>query len=143
TRRADRGAPHPQPVPDDGATVVVAGDGAGAAATRFAHRHRLPLLAEPSSGARDGETLVPGYPALLAEVMADRDHALRPSRAIVLGRPTLSRRVIGARRGAGAGGVNVVEPAGDWPAPARRAQLVVPAADGRGAPAPARWLEAW
>ncbi|HJB09752.1 MAG TPA: 2-succinyl-5-enolpyruvyl-6-hydroxy-3-cyclohexene-1-carboxylic-acid synthase [Candidatus Brachybacterium merdavium] len=143
TRRADRGAPHPQPVPVDGATVVVAGDGAGAAATRFAHRHRLPLLAEPSSGARDGETLVPGYPALLAEVMADRDHALRPSRAIVFGRPTLSRPVIGALLGADDVDVIVVDPGADWTDAARRAQLVVPAADGRGAPAPARWLEAW
>src|SRR5699024_10092788 len=133
TRRADRGAPHPQPVPVDGATVVVAGDGAGAAATRFAHRHRLPLLAEPSSGARDGETLVPGYPALLAEVMDDRDHALRPSRAIVFGRPTLSRPVIGALLGADDVDVIVVDPGADWTDAARRAQLVVPAADGRGA----------
>src|SRR5699024_7677728 len=70
-------------------------------------------------------------------------HALRPSRAIVFGRPTLSRPVIGALLGADDVDVIVVDPGADWTDAARRAQLVVPAADGRGAPAPARWLEAW
>src|SRR5690625_7454464 len=84
---------------------------------------------------------MPGYPAMLADVMADRDHALRPSRAIVFGRPTLSRPVIGALLGADDVDVIVVDPGADGTDAARRAQLVVPAAAGRGAPAPARVVE--
>lgn len=130
TRRVGPQAPPPHPVPVDGRTVVVAGDGAGQAAAELASRHQLPLLAEPSSGARHGETLIPGYPALLREVMADPDHPLRPQRAIVLGRPTLSRPVVGALLGAEDVEVIVVDPQLDWADVARRAYLVVPAAVG-------------
>ncbi|WP_232820174.1 2-succinyl-5-enolpyruvyl-6-hydroxy-3-cyclohexene-1-carboxylic-acid synthase [Brachybacterium sp. YJGR34] len=130
TRRAPAAAPVPQPVPVDDRTVIVAGDGAGPAAAELAARHHLPLLAEPSSGARSGETLVPGYPALLGAVMAAPDHPLRPRRAIVLGRPTLSRTVLGGLLGADDVEVIVVDPQPDWPDAARRARLVVPAARG-------------
>lgn len=134
TRRLTERAPSPQPVPVDDRTVVVAGDAAGPAAAEFASLHGLPLLAEPSSGARDSEMLVPGYPALLAEVMADPEHPLRPARAIVFGRPTLSRPVVGALLGAGDVEVIVVDPGPDWTDAARRAHLVVPAATGEQAP---------
>ncbi|MGP9539530.1 2-succinyl-5-enolpyruvyl-6-hydroxy-3-cyclohexene-1-carboxylic-acid synthase [Brachybacterium sp. AOP43-C2-M15] len=130
TRRAAPTAPAPHPVPVSGRTVVVAGDGAGPEAARLAARHGLPLLAEPSSGARHGETHVPGYPALLAEVMADPRHPLRPRRAIVLGRPTLSRSVVGSLLGAEDVEVIVVDAQLDWPDVSRRAHLVVPAAVG-------------
>lgn len=134
TRRLADRAPSPQAVPVDDRTVVVAGDGAGPAAADFASRHRLPLLAEPSSGARDSEMLVPGYPALLAEVMTDLRHPLRPGRAIVFGRPTLSRPVVGALLGADDVEVIVVDPHPDWTDAARRAHLVVPAATGEQTP---------
>ncbi|MFV0458099.1 MAG: 2-succinyl-5-enolpyruvyl-6-hydroxy-3-cyclohexene-1-carboxylic-acid synthase [Actinomycetales bacterium] len=68
-------------------TVVVAGDGAGPGARLLAQQHRLPLLAEPSSGARGGPCLVPCY----REVLADAGD--RVQRAVVFGRPTLSRPV--------------------------------------------------
>src|SRR5699024_6353096 len=110
TRRAGTGPAAPHPVPVDDRTVVVAGDGAGPEAAELAARHGLPLLAEPSSGARHGQTLVPGYPALLREVMADAAHPLRPQRAIVLGHPTLSRPVVGALLGAEDVEVIVVDP---------------------------------
>ncbi|WP_062947573.1 2-succinyl-5-enolpyruvyl-6-hydroxy-3-cyclohexene-1-carboxylic-acid synthase [Brachybacterium sp. sponge] len=131
TRRAPAPAPAPQPVPVDSRTVVVAGDGAGPAAAALADAHGLPLLAEPSSGALTAESLVPRYPALLGEVMADPEHPLRPRRAIVLGHPTLSRPVVGALLGAPDVEVVVVDPHPDWPDVARRASLVVPAAIGQ------------
>lgn len=128
TRRPHPGAPRAHTVPVSARTVVVAGDGAGSDARSFAERHRLPLLAEPSSGARGGDMLVAGYPALLREVMADREHHLRPDRAIVFGHPTLSRPVLGALLGAEDVEVIVVDPTLDWPDAAGRASLVVPAA---------------
>lgn len=130
TRRLGSPPAPPYPVPVDGRTVVVAGDGAGQAAAALSARHQLPLLAEPSSGARHGETLIPGYPALLREVMADPSHPLRPRRAIVFGHPTLSRPVVGALLGAEDVEVIVVDPQLDWADVARRARLVVPAVVG-------------
>src|SRR5699024_9139780 len=130
TRRAGTGPAAQHPVPVDDRTVVVAGDGAGLEAAELAARHGLPLLAEPSSGARHGTTLGPGYPALLREVMADAGHLLRPRRAIVLGHPTLSRPVVGALLGAEDVEVIVADPQLDWADVARRARLVVPAAVG-------------
>ena len=134
TRRVPVPAPAPQPVPVDSRTVVVAGDGAGPAAAALADAHCLPLLAEPSSGALMADGLVPRYPALLREVMADPAHPLRPRRAIVLGHPTLSRPVVGALLGAADVEVVVVDPHPDWPDVARRASLVVPAAIGQEIP---------
>ena len=136
TRRLPAPAPAPQPVPVDSRTVVVAGDGAGPAAAALADAHALPLLAEPSSGALHAKSLVPRYPALLREVMADPEHPLRPHRAIVLGHPTLSRPVVGALLGAADVEVIVVDPHPDWPDVARRASLVVPAALGEETAAP-------
>lgn len=130
THRPRRASSPPHPVPVCERTVVVAGDGAGPAAAEFAAKHVIPLLAEPSSGARHGETLIAGYPDLLREVMADREHPLRPRRAIVFGHPTLSRPVVGALLGADDVEVIVVDPQLDWPDVARRARLVVPAAVG-------------
>lgn len=130
TRSARTTAPPSHPVPVSARTVVVAGDSAGPDARAFAERHRLPLLAEPSSGARGGDMLVPGYPALLRDVMADPTHDLRPERAIVFGHPTLSRPVLGALLGADDVEVIVVDPTTDWPDAAGRASLVVPAATG-------------
>ncbi|ATG54097.1 2-succinyl-5-enolpyruvyl-6-hydroxy-3-cyclohexene-1-carboxylic-acid synthase [Brachybacterium ginsengisoli] len=138
TRRERPAPPAAHPVPVDARTVVVAGDGAGPAAAELAARHGLPLLAEPSSGARHGQSLVPGYPALLREVMSDPEHPLRPRRVIVLGHPTLSRPVVGALLGAEDVEVVVVDPQLDWADVARRASVVVPVADGQEQESPDR-----
>lgn len=147
TRRAAAPAPAPVEVPISGRTVVVAGDGAGPAARELAEAHRLPLLAEPSAGARGGHALITGYPALLREAMSEPGHPLRPDRAIVLGHPTLSRPVVSGLLGAEDVDVVVVDPGSRWPDAARRARLVIPAASGVAGPEEAArqagFLAAW
>jgi len=71
-------------------TVVVAGDGAGPVARDIAEANGWPLLAEPSSGARGGPNAVPAYRLVLGMPLGDQVR-----RAVVLGRPTLSRAVLG------------------------------------------------
>lgn len=66
-------------------TVVVAGADAGAQAEAFAHAANVPLLAEPSSGARFGREAIQHWETLLQE--------LRAERIIVFGHPTLTRTV--------------------------------------------------
>lgn len=124
-------------------TVVVAGDGAGPAATRLAEANGWPLLAEPSSGARQGPNAVGAYRLLLAD---DRLGG-RVGRVVVLGRPTLSRPVqaLLARPDVE---VLVVAPRGaDWPDAPRNASQVlleVPWRMRQGrVGAPAGWLDAW
>lgn len=68
-------------------TVVVAGHGAGAEATDFAHALGLPLFAEPSSNARFGANAIGPYRTLLAK------HASRIQKVVLFGRPTLTRPV--------------------------------------------------
>ncbi|GAB2534708.1 2-succinyl-5-enolpyruvyl-6-hydroxy-3-cyclohexene-1-carboxylic-acid synthase [Brachybacterium huguangmaarense] len=147
TRRVAPVESAPVAVPISGRTVVIAADGAGGEAREFAERHGLPLLAEPSSGARAGTTMITRYPRLLAGVLADPDHALRPDRAIVLGHPTLSRPVVSGLLGAPDVDVIVVDATGTWPDAARRARLVVPAVTGEGDAesdaAQRRFLAAW
>ncbi|TDE91765.1 2-succinyl-5-enolpyruvyl-6-hydroxy-3-cyclohexene-1-carboxylic-acid synthase [Occultella glacieicola] len=70
-------------------TVIVAGDGAGAAAVRLAAVSGWPVLAEPGSGARHTAAAVSGYRVLLAHPGLGP----RIERVVVLGRPTLSRPV--------------------------------------------------
>jgi 2-succinyl-5-enolpyruvyl-6-hydroxy-3-cyclohexene-1-carboxylate synthase len=70
-------------------TVVVAGDRAGPGARELAERFDLPLLAEPTSGARAGRNAVGPYRLLLGRP----DLGGRVDRAVVFGRPTLSRPV--------------------------------------------------
>ncbi|WP_254301543.1 2-succinyl-5-enolpyruvyl-6-hydroxy-3-cyclohexene-1-carboxylic-acid synthase [Rothia kristinae] len=70
-------------------SVVIAGDGAGPLARDFAEARGLPLLAEPSSGARSGEHAIGGYRVLLGEESLGG----RIERVVLFGRPTLSRPV--------------------------------------------------
>ncbi|MCK5892062.1 MAG: thiamine pyrophosphate-binding protein [Aeromicrobium sp.] len=85
--------PVPMPMPGEQLapgprTVVVAGDGAGPEARRIADSGGWPLLAEPSSGARD-EHAIGAYRLILAgHPVADRIE-----RVVCLGHPTLSRPV--------------------------------------------------
>jgi 2-succinyl-5-enolpyruvyl-6-hydroxy-3-cyclohexene-1-carboxylate synthase len=69
-------------------TVVVAGDDAGPSIRVLAERARWPLLAEPTSGSRNGECVIRCYRLLLGTPLADR-----VERVVVAGHPTLSRPV--------------------------------------------------
>ncbi len=128
-------------------TVVVAGDGAGWQARRLAEAGGWPLLAEPSSGARSGPNAIGPYRLLLE--LPELGGAVR--RAVVLGRPTLSRPVtrLLARSDVE---VVLVSPFADWPEPGRPVRRIV----GLAAPAaleaadkgwyradPDAWLSSW
>jgi 2-succinyl-5-enolpyruvyl-6-hydroxy-3-cyclohexene-1-carboxylate synthase len=121
-------------------TVVVAGAGAGAAARELAESGRWPLLAEPSSGSWFGPAAVPSYRQVVAGPLGRE-----VERVIVVGRPTLSREVIGLATRADTQLVVLHPGAGPWFDPGRRAQLVADrlrvegAADG----AEKAWFESW
>ena len=72
-------------------TVVLAGHDAGPVAEAFARAHGLPLLAEPSSNSRFGPNAVGPYRLLLEHFGPDSAQPIE--RAVVFGRPTLSRPV--------------------------------------------------
>ena len=132
-------APAAEPA-EERRTVVVAGHGAGAQAESFARAHRLPLLAEPSSNARFGRNAIPAYRLLLGHLGADIE------RAVVFGRPTLSRPVAAllARPNVQTA-LFMPEPVA-WFEPGRRRERIIsePAElstfSGTG---PAGWLERW
>jgi 2-succinyl-5-enolpyruvyl-6-hydroxy-3-cyclohexene-1-carboxylate synthase len=121
-------------------TVVVAGHGAGAQAEAFARAHRLPLLAEPSSNARFGPNAIAAYRLLLGHLGGDIE------RAVVFGRPTLSRPVAALlARPDVQTALFMPEPVA-WFEPGRRRERII------GEPAelsifsgtgPAGWLERW
>src|SRR5690625_629174 len=115
-------------------SVVVAGDGAGPEAARFAEAAGLPLLAEPSSGARAGANAIGPYqrrlPALASEV----------AQVIGYGRPTLSRPVSGLL--ASAEHVTVVADHPEWVDVRGRAEQIVAGVDAAGSADP-RWLARW
>lgn len=82
----ERGVPH---LLDQGpATVVVAGDDTGPGPRVLAEAAGWPLLAEPTSGARNGPNVIRGYRLLL-----DTELGQQVERVVVAGAPTLSRPV--------------------------------------------------
>jgi len=129
--------PQPTLLPTGPRTVVVAGDGAGPPARLLAEQGGWPLLAEPSSGARTGDHALVAYRLLLDHP----DLGARVERAVVHGRPTLSRSIarLLARSDVE---VVVVSPSGPWPDAGGQAAAVIPAArvDGTGDPA---WAAGW
>jgi len=70
------------------ATVVVAGDDSGPGPRVLAEAAGWPLLAEPTSGARNGPNVIRGYRLLL-----DTELGQQVERVVVAGVPTLSRPV--------------------------------------------------
>ncbi|MFI7742701.1 2-succinyl-5-enolpyruvyl-6-hydroxy-3-cyclohexene-1-carboxylic-acid synthase [Kocuria rhizosphaericola] len=131
----------PQPDAGTARSVVVAGDGAGTDAARFAEACGLPLLAEPSSNARWGPHAVGAYRLLL-----DSPLGRRIERVLLVGRPTLSRPVgvLLAREDVATAAVRPAPVA--WYEPGRRRERVLAswaeaaAFTGRGAPG---WAETW
>jgi 2-succinyl-5-enolpyruvyl-6-hydroxy-3-cyclohexene-1-carboxylate synthase len=125
-----------------GQVVVVAGDGAGPDARRLAEAAGWPLLAEPSSGARGGESALAAYRLLLGRP----DLGGRVRSVVLLGRPTLSRpvSVLLAREDVD---LTVVAPSGaGWPDAGRAADRVLPAVPEDWFHGPAddpAWLDAW
>ncbi|HSS67594.1 MAG TPA: 2-succinyl-5-enolpyruvyl-6-hydroxy-3-cyclohexene-1-carboxylic-acid synthase [Nocardioidaceae bacterium] len=88
-RRWDRAdAPPAEQIALGPRTVIVAGDDAGPLARMLAQRAGWPLLAEPTSGARNGRNAIRTYRLLLAS-----DLGARVERVVVTGHPTLSRPV--------------------------------------------------
>ena len=127
-------------------TVVVAGDGAGPRARMLAEAGGWPLLAEPTSGARCGPHAVAAYRLLLGAPQLGG----AVERAVVLGRPTLSRPVTALLARDDVEVVLVADHT-DTPGPARPVRRVLgdllparpePADDGSRDPAGA-WLGRW
>ncbi|NED94526.1 2-succinyl-5-enolpyruvyl-6-hydroxy-3-cyclohexene-1-carboxylic-acid synthase [Phytoactinopolyspora alkaliphila] len=129
--------PDPMVLPAGPRTVVIAGDGAGPAAVRFAEAGGYPVLPEPSSGARWGANALGPYRLLLKSAPLSDEI----ERVVVFGHVTLSRPVSAllARRDIE---VVVVAPRGDWPDAARNAARVVGAVRAEGLP-DADWLKTW
>ncbi|MGC3953571.1 MAG: 2-succinyl-5-enolpyruvyl-6-hydroxy-3-cyclohexene-1-carboxylic-acid synthase [Propionicimonas sp.] len=119
-------------------TVVVCGDAPpadGAAARAFAEAAGLPLIAEPSSGARSGPNALRCGRLLLGTGLADR-----VERVVMFGHPTLSRPVnrLLTRQDVE---LIVVGRGPALPNPGHRASRF--AAGARLAPDPTRWLAEW
>ena len=129
--------------------VVLAGDGAVDAATlaALAERAGWPVLAEPSSGARQGSAALTAYQYLLDDPKFTATHP--PDLVISAGRPGLSRGQLGfLRQAAGHGARQVVlaQGPGRWADPARTATDLAARIQLRGLPPagqPARWLRRW
>ncbi len=117
--------------------MVVAGDGAGPAARQLAEAAGLPLLAEPTSGARAGPNAIRTYRLLLGTPLGDQ-----VERVVVLGHPTLSRPVTALLSRPDVEVLSVAGPGGVATDPARRARHLgsVPRPQGLGDPG---WLAAW
>lgn len=117
-------------------TVVVAGDDAGPRARLLAEAANWPLLAEPSSGSRNGKNPIRTYRLLLGTPLGDRIE-----RVVVCGHPTLSRPVT---RLLSRDDVEVVSvrargrwPTRPFPVAAEHDAVAVDGADDPG------WLEEW
>jgi 2-succinyl-5-enolpyruvyl-6-hydroxy-3-cyclohexene-1-carboxylate synthase len=117
-------------------TVVVAGDDCGNRARLLAEAGNWPLLAEPTSGSRNGRTPIRTYRLLLGGPLA-----ARIERVVVLGHPTLSRPVTRLLSRADVEVVSVRAkgrwPARPFPVAAEHEAVGVAAPDGSG------WLEEW
>ncbi|WP_292675922.1 thiamine pyrophosphate-binding protein [Nocardioides sp.] len=132
--RPERVRPIPENLELGPRTVVVAGDDAGPGARVLAEQAGWPLLAEPSSGARNGANVVRCYRLLL-----DGELGQQVERVVVAGHPTLSRPVT---RLLSRADVEVVDlTAGGLPRPfAVARELAGARVEGSDPPA---WLDRW
>ncbi len=127
--------------------VIVAGDGTAnpARVAELAAQAGWPLLAEPSSGARQGPGALRSYQYLLDAPEFIADH--RPDLIVSAGRPGLSRGQLALLRAAGPAGRHIVlsQGAGRWSDPARTANDVAGSliVRGRAQPGPSGWLHSW
>ncbi len=131
--------------------VIVCGDGTAdpAALLELAAAAGWPVLAEPSSGARQGPHALSAYPYLLGHPGFTTAH--QPDLIISAGRPGLSRGQLAFLRPAAAGGraprlVALTQGPGRWADPARSATDVAAAVRlGRGRPgrSGSAWLADW
>lgn len=116
-------------------TVVVAGDDAGPPARLLAQDVGWPLLAEPTSGSRNGTHPIRTYRLLLGR----QDLGGRIERAVVYGHPTLSRPVSRLLQRDDVEVVVVALPGAPVPATARTVASAVRA----DADPDSAWLDAW
>ena len=128
--------PDPVVLPLGPRTVLVAGDDAGPRARLLAEAAGWPLLAEPSSGSRNGENPIRTYRLLL-----DTSLGARVERVVVCGHPTLSRPVTRLLARADVEVVSV-QARGRWPrrpfpVSAEHEAVTVDGADDPG------WLDEW
>ncbi len=131
-------APAPEVLPAGPRTVVVAGDDAGPAARVLAERAALPLLAEPTSGARAGRAAIAAYRLLLGGELGRQIE-----RVVVVGHPTLSRPVTGLLARDDVELLSVRSPrSGIATDPGRRARVLETVPEIAGAADP-DWLAAW
>ncbi len=126
--------------------VVVAGDGAldPAGVVRLAADAGWPLLAEPSSGARQGPVALSSYQFLLDSPAFTSAH--QPEVIVSAGRPGLTRGQLALLRRGAARHVVLAQGAGRWSDPARTATDVAGRVTVRAVPAePDRggWLGSW
>jgi 2-succinyl-5-enolpyruvyl-6-hydroxy-3-cyclohexene-1-carboxylate synthase len=128
--------------------VVLAGDGTAepAALVMLATQAGWPLLAEPSSGARQGAAALTSYQYLLDS--AGFIAASQPDLIVSAGRPGLSRGQLALLRSVGTGGRHVVllQGPGRWSDPARSATDIAGRLVLRGGPQRAAepgWLRSW
>ena len=103
------------------ATVVVAGDGAGAVARTLAEARGWPLLAEASSGAAGGPNAIRAHRLVLGAFSL----GARVRQVILLGRPTLSRPVQQLLARPDVRVVVVAVGSQQWPDAARNASFVL------------------
>ncbi|MDO4252380.1 MAG: 2-succinyl-5-enolpyruvyl-6-hydroxy-3-cyclohexene-1-carboxylic-acid synthase [Rothia sp. (in: high G+C Gram-positive bacteria)] len=122
-------------------TLVIAGDGGGPLAQRFAQKHRLPLLAEPSSGARFSRYAINAYRDLLPHWQGEKIE-----RVVLFGHPTLSRSVTALLNDPSLEKALYMKQQASWFVPGRRQEktlaslLELAQFAGRGSQG---WLEAW
>jgi len=123
-------------------TVVLAGTGAGEAAEEFARSAGWPLLAEVASGSRFGPSVIPAYRKLLA--LPELGGAVE--RAVVFGRPNLSREVPALLSREGVQVLVVRTRGAEQFRPARRGRVVDAVAippDDPATPGERAWFDQW
>ena len=130
-------APVGEALPAGPRTVLVAGDGAGPAARQLAEAAGLPLLAEPTSGARAGPNAIRTYRLLLGTRLGEQ-----VEQVVVLGHPTLSRPVTALLSRPDVEVLSFAGPGGVATDPARRARHLgsIPSPQGLG---DSGWLASW